>query len=525
MRIKKITKINCKNEKFYDLNVALNNNYVLGNGCLVHNTGYNFSSLRPRGAIVKSTGKSSSGVIPFLKAYDAACGAVNQGGCFIGSTLVLTVNGAKPIKDINKKTYIYSYNNGKQIVTQCSKSWKTKDNAEVWKIKTTNLEFFATPDHRFMIKDGTYVELKDLKPNDKLMDVGIKSEFVVSIEFSHHEDVYDIEVPLTRNFAIGNKDIISGVFVHNSRRGANMSILSVHHPDLMEFLSCKTDNNDINNFNLSVGVTDEFFDAVEKDKDWELFFADEDGKRIPFYPNGDEEQTPVTEYIVKAKEIYDIIIKQAHKNGEPGIIFLDRLQESNSVPKYKIVATNPCLTGDTLIGVADDRHYIPLEQLYKEFESDPENFNVETFGYDKETKQTIPCKIQFVVNQGIKKVFKLTLNDNEFVKATENHKFILANGERCELKDLKTGDELIPFYADNLGKLKMETLNVDAIKQNEDDFYFVKSIEYVGEETVYDLHVPNTNSMAIITNYEILDVYGFASGIIVSNCGKNVCLN
>jgi len=112
-----------------------------------------------------------------------------------------------------------------------------------------------------------------------------------------------------------------------TRRGANMGILRVDHPDIREFITCKQDNSDITNFNISVAITEEFMEAVEKGEMYDLIDP-RNGK-----PAGKE----------NAKEIFDIIVNNAWNNGEPGIIFIDRINKDNVVPEVGVIeSTNPC---------------------------------------------------------------------------------------------------------------------------------------------------------------------------------------
>jgi ribonucleoside-diphosphate reductase alpha chain len=133
-----------------------------------------------------------------------------------------------------------------------------------------------------------------------------------------------------------------------TRRGANMGVLRVDHPDIEDFITCKTDENAITNFNISVGITDEFMNAVENDKMWELRFPDVSDPRYHNF-NGTLEQAeaegiPIKIYKqISARELFDKIVRQAHFNGEPGVLFLDAANRSNPVPHlYQLEATNPC---------------------------------------------------------------------------------------------------------------------------------------------------------------------------------------
>ena len=112
-----------------------------------------------------------------------------------------------------------------------------------------------------------------------------------------------------------------------TRRGANMGILRIDHPDILEFIDCKSNNKEITNFNISVGLTENFMRAVEKDTDYDLV----------------DPHTKKTVGKLHAREVFDRIVDAAWHNGEPGIIFLDRLNRDNVVPgQGEIESTNPC---------------------------------------------------------------------------------------------------------------------------------------------------------------------------------------
>jgi len=133
-----------------------------------------------------------------------------------------------------------------------------------------------------------------------------------------------------------------------TRRGANMAVLRVDHPDIEEFITCKTDENAITNFNISVGITDAFMEAVANDLPWDLRFPDVNAREYHGFSGtleqAEERGVPIRVYrTVSARELFDKIVTQAHHNGEPGVLFLDASNRSNPVPHlYQLEATNPC---------------------------------------------------------------------------------------------------------------------------------------------------------------------------------------
>ncbi len=164
-----------------------------------------------------------------------------------------------------------------------------------------------------------------------------------------------------------------------TRRGANMGILRVDHPDILEFITAKENNDKLNNFNISVAVTEEFMEAVERNEDYNLV-SPKDKKVID---------------TLNARKVFDLIVTLAWKNGDPGIVFIDRINKDNPTPHVgEMESTNPCGEQPLLPFEACNLGSLNLAKMVKGDFSLGEKVEID---WDK-MKKTIRTSIHFLDN-------------------------------------------------------------------------------------------------------------------------------
>jgi len=215
------------------------------------------------------------------------------------------------------------------------------------------------------------------------------------------------------------------------RRGANMGILRVDHPDILEFIKCKENDKEITNFNISIAVTEDFMNKVVADEEYSLID-----------PHTNKEVSRL-----RAKEVFDLIVECSWKNGEPGIIFIDKMNEFNPTPKLgKYEATNPC-----------------GEQVLLPFEScNLGSINLSKMIYGEEKKEIDWEKLRRLVHAGVHFL------DN----VIDMNKFPLAEIEKITKTNRKIGLGVMG-WADMLIKLEIPYNSEEAVKLGEEIMKFI----------------------------------------------------
>ncbi|HEV8142104.1 MAG TPA: hypothetical protein VGQ77_04555, partial [Methylomirabilota bacterium] len=234
-----------------------------------------------------------------------------------------------------------------------------------------------------------------------------------------------------------------------TRRVANMGILKVDHPDILEFIDCKLDGG-ITNFNISVAATDAFMDALAKGEDYDLI-------------------NPHTRKVtarLSAREIFERMVRAAWRTGDPGMVFIDRINASpaNPTPEIgQIEATNPCVSGETLVASPDGWRRADAIR--------PGDLIVTIDGVRPVERVEVYEHIP---------VFRVAFSDGGAVRTTAGHQFHVyretAGFVPVRLDQCRIGDEVKTFHDGVVGAAKILSVSAD------------------GRETTYDLYEPVTDT-------------------------------
>lgn len=197
------------------------------------------------------------------------------------------------------------------------------------------------------------------------------------------------------------------------RRGAMMATMRCDHPDIEAFIEAKRDANRLRMFNLSVLVTDDFMEAVRTDSQWHLHFENRQGETI-------------SEKWVNARELWNKIIRTTYDVAEPGVIFIDRINQLNNLGYCEtIAATNPCVPGDTPILTAEG--YLPIQDLIGQ----------ETSVWNGKGWETVAP-----FSTGFNPLVRVTLSNGQELVCTPTHDFVLEDGTKVPAEELVVGQAL-----------------------------------------------------------------------------------
>lgn len=472
-------------------------------------SGTNYSSLRSSREKL-SNGGIPSGPVSFMEGLDSFAGVIKSGGkCLAPWQKVYTDRGPIPVSELEDKDFVvYSFDiESAKFVSKNAKCWKQDIQKFICFVYTEKGKYCVSVDHPFWVNGYvSAIPASSLVPGMSLLqfsesmdendDHKVLSEEVIKVEILNDKsDVYAIEVVCDseddKTIYSGHNYVIfpewqegiyskSGVVVFNTRRSAKMCILNADHPDINEFIDCKVKeekkawdlidagyDGSINgeaygsikfqNGNNSVRVSDEFMQAAVDNKT---------------YWTKDRNGNPVEE--LNARDVLMKIAEGTHICGDPGIQFDDTINHWHTTKTSGMInASNPCVTGDTLVDTIDGE--IRIDELVGKKTS--------VLSYNGEYN---PIKGSFVT--GVRKVYLLE-TDTKSIRLTSDH-----------LIHTKYGD------------VAAKDLNAESKINTTNGWESIKSFSYIGEETVYDLTEPETNHF-------------IANGIVVHNCSEFLAID
>lgn len=238
------------------------------------------------------------------------------------------------------------------------------------------------------------------------------------------------------------------------RRGALMLTISIHSPDILNFVTVKRDLTKVTGANISVKLTNEFLNAVKNDEEYELRFP------VDSREKGEE---PQISKMISAREVWNEIVTNAHSMAEPGILFWDNIIEYSPADCYadegfKTVSTNPCVVGDTL--VFTNMGWIKIKNLNEYKENYPD---LKIITRDKNGTM-VSSELEWVgITKENSELMKISFNNDEFLLTTPDHKLYDKEYNQIEVKNLKIDDEIL-----GAGRKLLKIVSNEKIEQKED---------------------------------------------------------
>lgn len=216
------------------------------------------------------------------------------------------------------------------------------------------------------------------------------------------------------------------------RRAALMLTMDVRHPDIEKFITMKRDLTKVTGANISVKISDDFMESVRDDLDFTLTF-----------PVGSK--TPISTRTVKARNLWKMIVDAAVQTAEPGILMWDNILKNLPAQNYaskgfNTISTNPCLSGDTLVAVADGRNAVTIKQLAEE------NADIAIYSVNPiDGMISIKTARHPRITGYNKQLLRVTIDNGSYFDVTPDHKFMLRDGTPIEAHFLAKGDSLSAF--------------------------------------------------------------------------------
>ncbi|MDD5513703.1 MAG: LAGLIDADG family homing endonuclease, partial [Candidatus Omnitrophica bacterium] len=210
------------------------------------------------------------------------------------------------------------------------------------------------------------------------------------------------------------------------RRGALLQSINVHHPEIVSFINAKKDNTKVTGANISVRLTDEFLNAVDKDEEYE--------QRWPV-----DSDNPIISNKIKAKDVWNEIVKSAYSTAEPGLMFISNIEQNSPADCYanfgfKTTSSNPCCFS------VDQDVMVITNNGIKELKNITSNDRI----WINETQEFVKNSGYF--NSGIADIYKVTFSNGESLELTSNHRL-------CRAKKKRIGTTLQYFEEENCTKV------------------------------------------------------------------------